>query len=105
MLSWLAPWVYLGAIGVWYFLVGPRRPNVRTWVRSYLNLWLAVTLALVVLGLAGELAYRWRWVAVGAWIVTILAVVITFVLSWQCNQEAPLSRLEDLAKEDSDPGV
>lgn len=102
MLSWLAPWVYLAVIGVLYSAIGRRRPQARAWVRSFLNLWLAITLALTVLGIAGEVAYRWRWLALGAWFVTVVAIVITIVHAWRWSPEAPPSRFEDLVRDDID---
>jgi len=77
MYAWLTPWIYVLVVGALYYLVGAQREQARLWLRQNINTWLAQGLVLAVLGVAGVLFYRARWLHGLTWVVWAVAVAWT----------------------------
>jgi hypothetical protein len=89
MYAWLTPWIYVLVVGALYYWLGAQREQARLWLRENINMWLAQGLVLAVLGVAGVLFYRARWLHVLTWVAWAVAVVWTIHRCVTYTEEPP----------------
>ncbi len=79
MYTWLMPWLYVGVVGFLYFVVGKSRQETQEWLKQHTNTWLAIALVFAVVGVAGVIFWRARWLHLLSWLAWLAVVIWTLV--------------------------
>jgi len=69
MYTWLAPWLYVGVVGICFLLGNSCRPAMVERIRALINVILSLALILVVMGILGVVFWKAKALHVATWVL------------------------------------